>query len=114
MPSPFDPRLQDCGDGDGCYPTPNSFGCAPDGGGDMGGLGEPCEFINVCDPGLFCANPEVVPACNDAGCCAPYCDVSATDDCDAVLPGIACVPWYEEGQEPNSCFRGVGACVLPG
>ena len=43
-----------------CYPRGINevFTCVPDASGEMGVYGDPCEYINVCDPGLFCASAE--------------------------------------------------------
>ncbi len=111
-----DPLLQDCAEGQACYPIDDGFACAPDAGGEMGLFGEPCEFINVCDPGLFCANADAVPDCaGSSGCCSAFCDL--TDEmAGAACPGAAggqdCVAWYEEGQAPPG-FEDVGACAIP-
>jgi len=110
-----DPLLQDCVEGQGCYPIDDGFACAPDAGGEDGAYGEACAFINVCDPGMFCANPEAVPNCASEGCCSPFCDMS-DPDAGAACPGAAggqeCVAWYEEGQAPPG-FENVGACAIP-
>ncbi|HWB78686.1 MAG TPA: ribulose phosphate epimerase [Nannocystaceae bacterium] len=110
-----DPIAQSCDDDDACYPVNDSFACAPDASGELGALGDPCEYINVCAPGLFCANRESVPDCvGSSGCCAPFCDAAAADVCDMILPGTSCVPWYEDGMQPGGCTTSiVGACVLP-
>jgi hypothetical protein len=105
-----------CGDGQACYPIDDGFACAPDAGGEMGAFGDACEFINVCDPGLFCANPDAVPDCTGSiGCCSPFCDLSdpeATANCPGAAEGQECTPWYEEGQAPPD-LENVGACVIP-
>jgi hypothetical protein len=108
-----DPLAQDCGEGSACYPAEGRFDCAPDQGGDAGVLGDACEFINVCDPGLFCAPPETQPGCAGAtGCCAAFCDALDADAC-AAIPGTECIPWFDEG-EGRSCTKGVvGGCLLP-
>lgn len=114
-----DPIAQDCGRGDGCYPVNENFACAPyvdDEDRIPGTPGAPCEFLNVCEPGNFCADAARVPGCDggSTGCCAPLCDVDA-DDCGTTLPGTTCLPWYEEGTEPKSCEPSglIGACLLP-
>lgn len=109
-----DPLQQDCDEGDACYPSRDGFVCATDVSGDSGGPGDPCAFLNGCDPGLYCAGPSA--ACDDdyRSCCAPYCDAAADQDtCDAVLPGTECVPWYPRGQAPEGCLSGTtGACLI--
>ena len=108
-----DPLAPTCDEGEGCYPTHQTFICIPDAGGDMGGLGEPCEYINVCDPGLFCANAGTVPDCEGGtGCCAPFCNPLVADPCPAMPEGVECIPLDEEGEE--GCVAGpVGGCLLP-
>jgi len=112
-----DPLLQDCdGSGSGCYPIGESFVCVPDAGGEQGAYGEPCEFLNVCDPGSYCATPEWVPNCEGSfGCCSPYCDLTnpmASMNCPGFADGQECIPWYEEGQAPPG-YEDVGACGIP-
>ncbi|HWB79773.1 MAG TPA: ribulose phosphate epimerase [Nannocystaceae bacterium] len=111
-----DPLLQDCNEGEGCYPTNDIFSCVPDAGGEQGAYGEGCEFLNVCDPGLFCANPAGVPNCQGSiGCCSSFCDTTdpnATMNCPGNSGGQECVPWFEEGQAPPG-YENLGACVIP-
>jgi len=113
-----DPLVQDCPDGDLCIPAsgPDGFICILDASGDEGQYGDPCEKVNVCDPGLFCANAESVPDCvSMVGCCTEFCDLTAPDPlayCSGVADGIECVPWYEPGQAPQG-YDHVGACTLP-
>jgi hypothetical protein len=106
-----DPLIQDCAEGNGCYPINDGFTCAPDASGpDAGVYQDPCEFINVCDPGLACINAESVPNCQGAsGCCSPFCTLGDTDCPTDTL----CEPWYEEGMAPPG-FETVGICIIPG
>jgi hypothetical protein len=108
-----DPLAQDCGEEQGCYPLQSAFACAPDVSGDMGAIGSPCEYINVCDPGTHCADAALVPGCEAISCCTPFCDVEQPDTCDALVPGTTCTPWYEDGRAPGECFGmgTVGACI---
>ncbi len=94
-----------CSPGDVCLSDGSSefFFCVVDASGDGGALGDGCQFLNVCNPGLFCSGG--FPGCNDIGCCAPYCDL----DAPACPQGLACAPWYEPGTAPQ-CFEDVGAC----
>jgi hypothetical protein len=112
---PCDPLEQDCAEGQACYPIVDTFACAPDVSGRTGAAGDVCEFINVCDPGLLCANPELVPDCGGASCCTPFCNVDTPDDCDAQLPGTVCTPWFEVGEYPEACVGSgvVGFCAVP-
>jgi hypothetical protein len=106
-----DPLADDCRELEACYPIGEAFACSPDASGDAGAFGDACEYVNVCDAGLFCANPEVVPGCGPTvGCCNAFCDVSTGDPCPAA--GQECVPWFEPGASPSGLDH-VGACVLP-
>src|SRR5690606_9890820 len=59
-----DPFVQDCeGSGEACYPGGNTFQCTPDVSGDAGAIGDPCEYINTCDPGTYCGDPATFPGC---------------------------------------------------
>lgn len=106
-----------CDDGEVCVPTDDTFTCVAQAQDRaMGTLGAPCEFLNVCDPGLFCADASQLPSCEgETGCCSAFCDLNAEDPCDALLPGTVCMPWYDNGEAPpESCIGGaVGACTAP-
>ncbi|MBC8072355.1 MAG: hypothetical protein IAG13_28795 [Deltaproteobacteria bacterium] len=111
-----DPVGQDCDEGYACYPALETFHCLPDPSPADGGYADPCEFVNVCDPGLFCAAPERVPGCVGAsGCCSEFCDLELGDpdaSCAGAAQGQVCVPWFEEGMAPPALAH-VGACSLP-
>ncbi len=105
--NPLDPTS--CPDNQNCVPIGGLFICAPDGSGAEGAPGDPCGFINGCDPGLFCANPGTVPGCGDrTGCCSSYCSGGDASSC---LAGQDCVDWYAAGQAPDECLGNVAACV---
>lgn len=106
------PIEQDCPEGQACYSIVDSFNCAPDASGDLGAFGDPCEFVNVCDPGLLCLAAESVPDCaSSIGCCTPFCQVGSSS-CSELHPAMECVPWFEEGAAPPG-FELTGACVVP-
>ena len=111
-----DPLLQDCMGSASCLPANGSDGfvCIVDASGEMGAPGDPCEFLNACDPGLFCANAEAVPDCQGAaGCCSEFCDLTEPDpDLGCSQMGQVCTPWFEEGAAPPDLAH-VGACALP-
>lgn len=110
-----DPLVQNCDPGQACYPIQQAFACGPDASPKGTGIASPCEYINVCPPGMACLNAESVPGCpgGTAGCCAPFCPVSGADPCPGLLPGSSCVPWYEEGEGPlEECVSATpGVCV---
>lgn len=105
-----DPVLQDCESGHSCQPVDDEFFCVPAIPGGMGGVGESCESIAVCDPGLACVQPELVPDCASNACCTAYCDTE--DPMPSCLPGQVCTPWYEPGMAPPGAET-LGACAQP-
>ncbi len=105
--NPLDPNA--CPDGHGCVPSLDYFHCVPDASSTGGAAGDPCESVNACDAGLYCAPPEAVPGCEvSTGCCSSLC--TNADD-SACLPGQACVDWYVDGRGPDECLTHVGACA---
>jgi hypothetical protein len=114
--SDCDPIAQDCAAGYACVSNfANGFGCILDAFAETKPLGSPCEFLNDCDIGDFCADPEFAPApeCVGAnGCCAAFCNLSDGDEpCQQLNPMFSCVPWYTEGQAPAQ-YDHVGGCGL--
>jgi hypothetical protein len=111
-----DPLAQDCQDGQACYGIDDAYVCAPDASGEMGAYGDPCEFLNACDPGLECLNADGVPGCQGAlGCCSPFCDLDdpeAGANCPGADGGQECTPAFEEGQAPPG-YEAVGYCFIP-
>lgn len=114
-----DPLLQECPGQQLCLASPsaNGFVCILDSlPFSVGDHGAPCEFVNTCDPGLFCAVPEIVPGClNPGGCCAEFCDLSVPDpasQCTAQAEGQECLPWYGV-EAPPPGYEDVGFCGLP-
>jgi hypothetical protein len=111
-----DPIVQDCPEGQACYPVAEDWVCGPDASGEMGTYGDPCEFINVCDPGLMCLDASATPNCAGAsGCCTEVCDITDPEgdaQCTGAPDGQTCTPWYEEGTAPPG-YEDVGACALP-
>ncbi len=105
-----DPTMQTCGLGQGCYAIDDTFVCAPDGSAKQGAPGDPCEFLNACDPGGACVEAEMFgPSCASASCCSLFCNLSAPV-CPTV--GHECVPWFEEGAAPPMLVD-VGVCAVP-
>ena len=113
-----DPLIQDCADGQGCYPSQEAVGgtdflCLPQIGSAQ--ITEQCWFLSGCDPGLICVTPDFFPDCNSpVGCCTRLCDTSEPDPCAEIDPILECVSWYVGGQQPPSPeLANVGACVIP-
>ncbi|MEM9453141.1 MAG: ribulose phosphate epimerase [Myxococcota bacterium] len=110
-----DPLLQDCQGSAACLPAAGSDGfvCIVDASGETGAAGDPCEFINACDPGLTCTVAENVPGCMGAGCCTEFCDLTEVDpDAACTQAGQGCVSWFEKGNAPPMLDH-VGFCALP-
>jgi len=107
--NPLEPA---CEPGTECYPSPTSdaFLCLPDSG--EGEYGAPCEFTSACAPGHACLDGSVFPACAEASCCTPFCDITAGLPCPDDALGVTCQPWYEDGMAPPG-YENVGACTLP-
>lgn len=108
-----DPVLQDCANpSDGCYPANEGFSCFLDASGEAGGVNEPCEFINFCDPGLACIEAQTASeACDPqaGGCCTPFCEFPGGA---CPNPDQACAPWFPEGNAPAG-LEHVGICITP-
>jgi hypothetical protein len=109
-----DPLLQDCNEGAACYPINDGFICAPDASGDAGKANDPCEFINVCKPGLLCAGPEFVGAgCppGSQGCCTPFCTFPGGI---CPNPDQQCIQWYDPVMFPvDDPLLLIGFCGVP-
>lgn len=104
-----DALLQDCEqEGTGCFWDGTQFNCDP-AVGDIP-TGEPCAYINDCDPGNICLDAEVLPDCAGAACCGGICDLS---DPVCLINGTECVAFYDDGTAPPG-QENVGVCILPG
>ncbi|MCA9706937.1 MAG: ribulose phosphate epimerase [Myxococcales bacterium] len=111
-----DPLLQDCQGSAACLPAAGAEGfvCIVDASGESGAPGDPCEYLNSCDPGLFCAVADAVPNCQGSGgCCSEFCDLTdPMPDAACTQAGQVCEPWFEMGSAPPDLVH-VGACALP-
>lgn len=110
------PLLQDCPEGNACYPVSDGFSCGPDASGDTGVANDPCEFINVCDAGLRCAEAAFVGAgCPEGstGCCTPFCDLGDPAACPN--PDQSCVPFFDPMNLPVNPpdAADIGSCGVP-
>ena len=92
-----------------CYPLRDEFGCVPDGSGDSGAPGDPCEYINACDPGSACIGAAAALDCPAGSCCLPFCDLT-DPECP---PGLACEPWLPDGGSASPLDHDVGICIAP-
>ena len=114
---PCDPLAQDCPGERSCVAADTHFVCVRDESGEGGTIGEPCESIAGCDPGLFCLAALAWPGCSGMACCAPACDLEDPTACDAGPDGVECVAWYGERSSPPSTectpFERIGVCSLP-
>ncbi len=112
-----DPLLQDCSGSAACLPASgsNDFVCIVDASGEEGQAGDPCEYLNSCDPGLYCVEASLVPDCVASGCCTEFCDYSdpnKDDACSQKDLGMSCELYFIEGEAPPG-FEGLGGCILP-
>lgn len=105
------PVEQTCAAGQGCYAMDGSFACVEDASDEAGGFRDPCMYINTCDPGLLCVEPDAVPGCEGAqGCCTRFCNVTAAGPCEPTQPRMQCAPFFTPGGAPPG-FEDVGVCV---
>ena len=103
-----DPLLQDCDPSLQCIWFGGDFGCLTS-NQDLP-AGEPCNFLNDCEPGSLCAIAELSPMCGDDSCCVALCDTEQPDTCAAELE---CASLFSEGQAPMGKEL-LGLCVPPG
>lgn len=105
-----DPLNPDCGEGEMCVGVNQGFSCVPT-IEEQAGLGEPCEGINACEPGLACVSGDAVTGCDGlAGCCTAFCDPGDPNSCDA-QPGNACLD--AGGEVSARCGGDAGLCATP-
>lgn len=111
-----DPIAQDCPyPPDLCIPNPQDparFICVLDAGDKSGPL-DPCEFLNACEQGLYCAPASAAIECDPmaSGCCLPFCDLDDPNTCPG--QGQQCIPWYTDPNDAAPFNTDVGACALP-
>lgn len=113
-----DPLVQNCPEGNGCYPDQEAAGntgfiCLPTIG--TSGVGDYCWLLSNCQRGLICVYPDFFPDCNGlVGCCTQLCDLREPDPCGDINPELECVPWFPTGQMPPQAYlQDVGACIIP-
>jgi hypothetical protein len=109
------PLSPSCPSGQICIPSmAQVFVCDGDVSGDAGAYGDPCEFLNVCDPGLLCVAGQNVPGCQTNGCCTEFCDLSEAmsmpNQCSGA-PEQECVPFFDGGAAPPG-LEDVGLCAI--
>lgn len=107
-----DPLVQDCPNSI-CVPNGEGFSCAADDSGEAGQTNDPCEFINSCDPGLACLDPEAASSACDpqtTGCCQPFCMLP-----DGPCPNAdqQCIPWFDPRDAIPPGYEHVGFCGIP-
>lgn len=108
-----DPLAQDCElASDLCVPNPagDGYTCTLDASGDMAPYGTPCNYNNVCNPGLMCLGAAGVPepeCAAAAGCCSPMCSITASEPCPGA--GQTCEAIFDP-QPPG--YEDVGVCTI--
>lgn len=88
------PLADDCPADLGCttYVFDPRFFCSPFARGAPG-AGAPCMDPFDCESGTACLPANMLPSCGGENCCAPVCDLSQPDPCDAAYPGTVCAAW---------------------
>jgi len=114
---PCDPFVQDCPNSGLCIPVnngSNGFTCTPDASGDAGQVNDPCEFVNGCDPGLYCISADAASsACakDSQTCCQPFCDLAFNVPCPN--PDQQCLQWFDPRTPIPPGLENVGICAIP-
>ena len=108
-----DPLEQDCSETEQCVPetSGDGFACVLDASEGAHPYGSPCEYVNICNPGLACVDASSVPepSCEGAaGCCTPYCDLDNPGSCPGA--GQSCEPWFNPPAPAG--YEHVGVCVV--
>ena len=104
-----DPLLQDCAEEEACHWLEVGFMCiytlpTPQ--------GEPCGYLNDCEPGATCALAESLPSCEAVSCCVDYCDLQDPEACPD--PELECQPFVPPNEEPlPEGYEQLGVCVVP-
>ena len=97
-----------------CYPFGDGFTCRWDDSGGEGQANDPCEFIEVCDKGLMCAEAALVGmgcAPGSTGCCTLFCTFPGGA---CPNPDQQCVQYFDPLQlPPNDPYLDIGFCGLP-
>lgn len=102
------PLLQDCEAPQSCYWDDTGFHCLASGEVP---IGEPCDSANDCPPGNQCVEGSLLPSCAGEACCTGFCEVGLDENL-CLIPGSACVPFFEEGAAPEGLEQ-VGLCLSP-
>jgi hypothetical protein len=106
---PCDPLAAACPTEQTCTAVDDDPVCIPSTGVDVW----PCGPA-VCAPDQTCLDAELLAACMDFGCCAPWCDLTAAEPdvpC-AAEPAHSCQAYYAPGEAPAG-LEHVGVCRLP-
>jgi hypothetical protein len=102
------PLLQDCEPPLGCYWEDTGFHCLP--GGEWP-IEDPCSYVNDCPPGNMCVDASLLPICVGEACCTSLCEIGLVDNL-CLIPGSACVPFFEQGTAPEG-LELLGLCLAP-
>jgi hypothetical protein len=109
-----DPLVNDCGLDQTCIrdPIQGTFYCLVDMSGQDGQAGDPCDYVNDCDPGHLCTGSADVPGCGGSSCCTPVCDPGVLDACQS-MPGTDCVVFDDPAPDPSCPAANLGRCIAP-
>lgn len=100
-----DPLAQDCAEGLGCYWASSAFLCVFQ-TEDLA-EGEPCSYINDCEPGQWCTDAELLSGCAGWSCCTGFCSLSNP----TCAPEHECSPFLD--QDLPDGYEDVGVCLKP-
>lgn len=105
-----DPLAPVCASDEVCVYSDGGFICVIDASGSDGQAGDPCAYVNACDPGHACVVADYFDACMAEACCASFCDLEGGDACPVM--GQECIPWFKQGTAPPG-HEDVGFCGVP-
>lgn len=109
-----DPVVQDCAEGEGCWPAGVEWACQGEASQPGSMPADACTSSTECAPGLVCLVGSPLSDCASAGgCCTPVCDAGSPDGdaaCTQVDAAATCQPWYAESEAPIGLDH-VGVCL---
>ena len=110
---PCNPLMDSCPMDEACFDYGEQFVCT--GLPETAAYGEPCHWINACEPGLVCVDGETI-GCDDPACCTSLCNLTDGEPnpaCPDAAMGQTCVPWDQVGDAAPG-FEDLGVCVDEG
>lgn len=99
------PLVDSCSPGYVCKPNAGTFTCTPATTVGPGQLGDPCQYSVQCAADFACIDSALVPGCEGAGCCSPFCELDEPECPEA----MNCVIWAGDGPPPPG--PSIGVCM---